>query len=102
MDQYPVDVQYRYPERSSRWLALATLLFLVPKAVLLVPHLFIMYILGIAAMFCGIAAQVVVLVTGTYPHGLFDFMTGLSQWQTRVNAYLIGLTDQYPPFRMRP
>lgn len=102
MSDYPVDVQYRYPERSSRLLALATLLFVVPKAILLVPHLFILYFLGIASFFCGFAAQVVVLVTGRYPRGLFDFLVGITRWQTRVNSYFFGLTDQYPPFRLQP
>ena len=102
MNTYPIDVQYQRPERSSRWLALATLLLMLPKALILLPHLFILYVLGMVAFVCGVAAQVAVLFTGKYPKGLFDLLVGVMRWQVRVNAYLIGLTDQYPPFQLNP
>ena len=102
MNTYPVDVQYQRPERSNRWLALATLLFVLPKALILFPHLFILYVLGMVAFVCGLAAQVAVLFTGKYPEGLFRLLTGVMRWQVRVNAYLFGLTDQYPPFQLNP
>jgi hypothetical protein len=102
MSNYPVTVEYRRPERSNRWLALATLLFFVPKALITLPHVFLLYFLGIAALFCGFVAQIVVLFTGQYPKGLHGFITGVMRWQTRTHAFLIGLTDEYPPFRLRP
>ena len=39
-----------------------------------------------------------ILFTGKYPRGMFDFVVGLFRWQMRVNAYLLLLTDAYPPF----
>ncbi len=102
MNTYPVDAQYQRPERSNRWLALATLLFFFPKMLIALPHLFIMYFLSIAAFFCGLAAQFVVLFTGQYPKTLYVFITGVLRWEVRINAFLFGLTDQYPPFRLHP
>ena len=29
-----------------------------------------------------------------------DFVVGVMRWGTRVNAYLLLLTDEYPPFRL--
>ena len=96
----PVSLTIQRPHQSSRWLALATLLFLLPKAVMLVPHFVVLYALGIVAFLCGVIAQFVVLFTGRYPQGLFDIAVGVMRWQVRVNAYVIGLTDIYPPFRL--
>ena len=97
---YPVQVSVALPEKPSRLLAFLTLLFLVPKMIILVPHHIILYFLGIASLVAAISAQFVVLFTGKYPQALFDFVLGATRWQVRVNAFLVGLTDKYPPFRL--
>lgn len=99
--QNPVQVTITRPERSSRWLALATLLFFIPKGIILIPHFFILYFLGIASFLVGIIAQFVVLFVGSYPAGMHNFMTGTMRWQIRINAYMMGLVDKYPPFSLK-
>ncbi|MBI2633742.1 MAG: DUF4389 domain-containing protein [Parcubacteria group bacterium] len=99
-EQYPVELSIKYPEKSSRWLALAAIFFLVPKFFLLLPHLIIIYFLGLAGFIAFFVAQIAVLFTGKYPRGLYDFVLGTQRWQVRVNCYFFGLTDQYPPFRL--
>jgi hypothetical protein len=50
-----------------------------------------------------IAAWFVILFTGRYPRGMFDFLVGVGRWTARVNAYVLVLvTDRYPPFRLTP
>lgn len=98
---YPVSLRIPQQERYSRWLALATLLLMIPKILILIPHLIVIYVLGIAAFFAFVIAQVVVLFTGKYPRSLFDFVTGYIRWHSRVSAYIFGLTDSYPPFQLR-
>jgi len=98
--QNPVKLLFARPERSSRWLALATLLLFIPKGIILIPHFFILYFLGIVSFLVGIIAQIVVLVTGSYPASMHEFMVGVMRWQVRVNAYAFGLVDKYPPFTM--
>jgi hypothetical protein len=97
---YPVNVDVQYPEQPSRLWAVGTLL-LFPKMILLTPHLVIMSVLGFLALPAMIAGQIAVVFTGRYPRSLFDFVVGVYRWQMRVNAYCLGLTDQYPPFRLK-
>jgi hypothetical protein len=42
-----------------------------------------------------------VTFTGKYPRGLFDFQVGVIRWNFRVNCWVIGLTDKYPPFSFK-
>lgn len=100
-EAYPVTVTVSHQERSSRWLALAFLLFMVPKAIMLIPHFIILYVLGIAAFVLTIVAQFIVLFTGHYPVGMHDFVVGTIRWQTRTNSYFLGLVDKYPPFSLK-
>lgn len=40
----------------------------------------------------------VILFTGSIPKGMFDFVVGTLRWGMRLNAYMMFLTDKYPPF----
>lgn len=101
MTPYPVAVVVDPPERSSRVLALLGLLFWL-KAVLLLPSMVLLMVLTAAASVAAWAGFVVVLVTGRMPAGIQRFLVGTLQWSTRVTAWLWGLTDRYPPFRLHP
>jgi hypothetical protein len=41
-----------------------------------------------------------ILITGRYPEGLFRFLVGFLRWSSRVSAYTLLLTDDYPPFTL--
>jgi len=97
---YPVRVEADYPERSSRVLALLGIPFLLFKGLLLIPHMIVLYFLGIIQSIVVWFAYWVVLFTGRYPRGMFDFVLGVTRWQTRTNLWLYGITDQYPPFSL--
>lgn len=76
----------------NRWLPLV-------KWLLAIPHLIVLFFLGIAAFFAVLFAWFAILFTGRYPRGLFDFVVGVTRWANRVLAYAILLvTDRYPPF----
>jgi hypothetical protein len=96
---YRIDYRIEYPERSSRgWAALTILLV---KLVALIPHAIVLVFLGIAQAILAIVAQFVVAVRGEYPAGMFDFVTGVLRWYMRAMAFLLSLTDRYPPFTLR-
>ena len=46
----------------------------------------------------GIHAVFAILFTGKYPRGLYDFAVGVLRWDLRVEAYLLLMRDEYPPF----
>jgi hypothetical protein len=103
-DRYPstdeeqyVRLDFPYPDAQNglnRWLPLV-------KWFLAIPHYIVLIFLYIGAFFAVIAAWFAILFTGRYPRGIFDFVEGVTRWQTRVMAYAhILVTDEYPPFRL--
>ena len=100
-DHYPVNLTIDYPERSSRLLAVLSIPYFLARYIMLIPALFCLLFVGIAAYFVVWIAFWAVTFTGRYPRGMFDFVAGYLRWSIRIAAYLFGLTDKYPPFRMR-
>ena len=97
ISDYPVRFEVDYPEVPSRGLAfLGILLFIKP--LLLIPHLIVLSLLSIAVALVVYVGYWVVLITGSYPWGLFDFVAGIQRWQSRTDSWLYGFADNYPPF----
>lgn len=90
---YPVLYHLDYPERLSRWKIFV-------KWLLVIPHLLVLSIIGIAVYFVMIVAWFAILFTGKFPRGMFDFVVGFTRWSHRVNTYANLFTDAYPPFSM--
>ena len=80
-------------EAYNRWLPLI-------KWLLVIPHLFALLVLVLAAIFVWLYALVAVIATGSYPRGAFDYFVGLLRWSNRVTAYIRLMTDAYPPFSL--
>ena len=97
---HPTDISFEYLESSSRFLALLGLLFFI-KSIVLIPHILVLYFLGMLHAILIWFGFIIVLVTGRYPLGLFEFVLGIVIWDVRVNCWFVGLTDKYPPFSLR-
>lgn len=70
------------------------------RYLMLIPHLFVLYFLYLAAEVILLISWFAALFTGSVPAGLHSFLAGVLRWQTRVQLYQLLLTDQYPPFSL--
>jgi hypothetical protein len=70
------------------------------RIILVIPHLIVLAVLALAAFVAVVIALFAVLFTGRWPDGLRTFVVGVISWATRVNAYFLLLTDEYPPFSL--
>jgi len=97
VEEQSVHLEIDYPDAErdlNQWLPLV-------KWLLAIPHFIVLSVLFVAAFFVVIFAWFVILFTGRYPRGLFDFVVGVGRWGLRVEAYAILLvTDRYPPFSL--
>jgi hypothetical protein len=92
-----VHLEIDYPDvaRLNRWLPIV-------KWLLAIPHYVVLFFLICGAIVAVLIAWVAILITGSYPRALFDYVVGVGRWALRVNAYaLLLVTDQYPPFTLR-
>jgi hypothetical protein len=68
------------------------------RILLAIPHLIVLGLLSIAWWVTAFISWLAILFSGTYPQGLYEFGVGVLQWYVRVEAYLLLLVDEYPPF----
>jgi hypothetical protein len=97
---FPLTLQVQYPEELSRILNFPLFIGMFIKLVLTIPHWVILMFLYLAAIVVIFIAQFSILFTGSFPEGMHNFVVGVARWYTRVTAYLVSLTDKYPPFSM--
>jgi uncharacterized protein DUF4389 len=117
--EYPAALDVEYPEHLSRGLVL------VKWWLLAIPHYVILGIIG-SGFWIGVfrfnggrwspggwgtwgggllgilvlVAGVRLLFTGRYPRDMFGLLMGLNRWVFRVGAYVLLMTDVYPPFTL--
>lgn len=93
---YPLQLKVTYPMHNSRLLAglrlsmIGMLLITIPQWLLLMvlyPVLLLLYSVG----------NIVVLITGRWPHVLFDILTKYYRYVARLLSFNIGIVDVYPP-----
>jgi len=89
----PVLVAFAGPAPQSR-------LTVLIRALMVIPHIVVLWALAIAAYVVVIIGWFGALFTGRLPGFAADFLTGFVRWQARVFGYSILLTDVYPPFTM--
>lgn len=63
-----------------------------------IPHGFVLGILGFISFVLVLASIGFVLARGAYPEGIFTYQRGYLRWNARVLAYFASLVGEYPPF----
>jgi hypothetical protein len=91
-DAYPASLTVVEPQGPRRRLSVGF------RLILIIPHLIVVGLLTIAWWVTSFVAWLAILFTGNYPEGLYEFSVGVLRWFLRVEAYLLLLVDEYPPF----
>jgi hypothetical protein len=91
---YPATLELAQPKSERNRVTVAFRFFLA------IPHLIAIWLLGIAWGVTTVIAWFAILLTGRFPESLYRFGVGALQWNIRVEAYLLLLSDEYPPFSL--
>jgi hypothetical protein len=100
MAPYPVQFEIARDATQSRLTNFPLGIGTFIRSILLIPHLIILYFLGLVAAIIYFIAGFVILFTGNYSSGLFNFYVGYLRWSSNVYGYFASLYDKYPPFSM--
>jgi hypothetical protein len=88
---YPVTFEADYVERRSRLSTFFRLILAIPLGLWL-------YVYGIVACVGIVIAWLTIVITGSYPRGLYNFVAGFTRFQVRITAYIALPCDRYPSF----
>jgi hypothetical protein len=89
---YPIRVNVPPPaERQSRLKALFRLILALPVLIL------VSYVVSYALQIIALGAWLTIVFRGYLPEWMFNALTALHSFETRVYAYTAFLTDDYPP-----
>jgi hypothetical protein len=69
------------------------------RMILAIPIMILRYVMTLLLELGGLAAWVVIVITGKLPRGLFDLMVLANSYTARSDAYIYLLTETYPPFQ---
>jgi hypothetical protein len=90
----PVEVGFAGPARQRRATVGLRIILAIPQLICLAFARYAVLIVLVIGWFCA-------LFTGRLPDSIARFLTGYQQWEIRLSAYLLLLTDAYPPFGLR-
>jgi hypothetical protein len=93
-EPYPVQLELRAASEPRDKLSVAF------RVILAIPQIIAVWALTIAWAVTTFIAWLAILFTGRYPAGLYHFSQGVLRWTIRVEAYLLLLQDEYPPFAL--
>jgi hypothetical protein len=86
---YPIRIQYLRPERIGR--------LHVFNFILAIPMIVVMYAITILAYVVTVIAWFAAMILGRNPRPLWEVGAVWLAWQTRLSAYILWLTNRYPP-----
>ena len=98
-EEYPVLVRFDEGERIFRLWGVPIVGHLV-RAIVLIPHFIVLWVLGILTFFLAIVVWVPVLLLGRQADVIYTIVGGSYRWQLRTMAYLFMMVDKYPPFSL--
>ena len=89
---YPATFTFTPPDKARDRLTVGL------RVILTIPHFIVLFFVVCAWWVTTVVAWFAIVTTGRYPQGLYAFGAGALQWLIRVEAYMLLLVDDYPPF----
>jgi hypothetical protein len=65
-----------------------------------IPHFIVLAFLVFGWWLTAFVAWLLILFSGEYPPALYEFGVGVLRWVLRVDAYMLLMVDEYPPFSL--
>jgi hypothetical protein len=99
---YPADLEIKYPEKLSQGLVWVKWLLAIPQLIIVC-----IFLGGLGKHSSGIltllviVSAIIMLFTGNYIAEMFKLAVGMNRWSYRTMAYVLLMTDEYPPYRLR-
>ena len=91
---------HRFPPKRVEPASFRDRLTVAVRLLLAIPHFIVLFFILLGWGITTIVAWFIILFTGSYPQGLYDFGVGALRWLLRLEAYLLLLIDEYPPFSL--
>lgn len=91
MEQYPIYYGVAPNNKVDNWRPLV-------HWIMVIPHLIVLYILGLVGAVVTVVSWFTILFTGRLPDGLAGVQTMVMRYQARTMGFYLGLTTVYPPF----
>ena len=91
---YPASLEIVDPPEPRNRLTVAL------RLILAIPHFVAVFFVLIAWLVTAVIAWFAILITGTCPPSLHSFGVGALRWRLRLEAYLLLMVDEYPPFSL--
>jgi hypothetical protein len=93
-EPYPASIEVAEPTQPRDKATIAV------RLILAIPHFVVLFFLLLAWLVVTIVAWFAILFTRSYPQSVYPFALGVMRWALRVEAYLLLLVDEYPPFEL--
>ena len=68
------------------------------RSLLVIPQMIVVYVLQMVAQLLTVVQWFIILFTGKRNEGIWNFVAGVLNWQTRVITYAYLMYDKYPAF----
>lgn len=94
---YGCDAEVPRPETQNRWWAVAGTLG--GRLLTALPHLAALALAGLIVVPAAWLGQAAVLMLGSLPGALRNFLAGIVEWWLATTAWVLGVNDRYPAFR---
>jgi hypothetical protein len=70
------------------------------RLIFAIPHFIVLFFVLCAWWVTTVVSWFAILITGRYPPAFYGFGVGALRWLIRVEAYVLLLVDEYPPFSL--